>query len=151
MASILQSAVQATDAPALARALPYVKSAAVLILSSALSLSRAIFSAVAFAGKIAAHPIVFLSPFPVLLYILAPVIIFVQLFLEITVYSPYRAILWLSDALYPCIRVSRRSVHHWRVAGINRPFSSSSGFFIWFSYHHPHPLVEPPEEKPRSP
>jgi cellulose synthase/poly-beta-1,6-N-acetylglucosamine synthase-like glycosyltransferase len=150
MASILQSAVQATDAPALARALPYVKSAAVLILSFALSLSRAIFSAVAFAGKIAAHPIVFLSPFPVLLYILAPVIIFVQLFLEITVYSPYRAILWLSDAVYPAYAFLG-------VACITGALLGSIGrFFILGVFHMaqpppPHPLVEAPEEKPRSP
>ncbi|KAF8134121.1 hypothetical protein K438DRAFT_1997834 [Mycena galopus ATCC 62051] len=39
--------------------------------------------------------------FPVLLYILAPFVAFLELFLEIWVLSPYRAIIFVADALYP--------------------------------------------------
>jgi hypothetical protein len=101
MSSVVQSAVSPTDSAAFARAFPYAKSAASLVLSSSIALSRAIFAALAFTAKIIAHPIVFLSPFPVLLYILAPAIVLVQIILEVIVYSPYRAILYLSDAFYP--------------------------------------------------
>ncbi|KAF7341526.1 hypothetical protein MVEN_01890100 [Mycena venus] len=92
-----------TDSPeaAFSRVLPIVNFTASLIISSALGLVRAVIGAVSFAGKIIAHPIVFLSPFPVLLYILAPVIVFIQIFLEIFVYTPSRAIIYLSDAFYP--------------------------------------------------
>ncbi|KAJ7440485.1 hypothetical protein B0H11DRAFT_2292874, partial [Mycena galericulata] len=46
-------------------------------------------------------PIVFLSPFPALLYITAPLIVFIQLIFEVVVFSPYRAILFISDVFYP--------------------------------------------------
>ncbi|KAJ7113389.1 hypothetical protein C8R44DRAFT_710600 [Mycena epipterygia] len=101
MSSVLQSVVSSTDSPALARALPYAKSAVSLTISSFSAIFRTIFAALAFLAKIAAHPIVFLSPFPLLLYILAPVIVFIHLFLDIAVYTPYRAILYVSDAFYP--------------------------------------------------
>ncbi|KAJ7662698.1 hypothetical protein DFH06DRAFT_1190647 [Mycena polygramma] len=101
MASIIESAVPATDSPALVRALPYAKSVASLLLSSLVALSRSVSAALSFAVRILTHPIVFLSPFSVLLYILAPAIVFIQLLLEVFAYSPYRAILYLSDAFYP--------------------------------------------------
>ncbi|KAJ7478972.1 hypothetical protein FB451DRAFT_1240277 [Mycena latifolia] len=101
MSSILETASSPANSPALARALPYVKSGASVIISSSLAISRASFAALAFIAKVVAHPLVFLSPFPFLLYILAPVIVFVQLFLDVTVYTPYRFIVYLSDAFYP--------------------------------------------------
>ncbi|KAF8142958.1 hypothetical protein K438DRAFT_1518237, partial [Mycena galopus ATCC 62051] len=57
----------------------------------------------AFLFSILAQPLVSLFPFPVavLLYILAPALVILQLFLEITVFSPYRAIVFASDAIYP--------------------------------------------------
>ncbi|KAF8143109.1 hypothetical protein K438DRAFT_2110365 [Mycena galopus ATCC 62051] len=42
-----------------------------------------------------------LVTFPILLYILAPFVAFLELFLEIWVLSPYRAIIFVADALYP--------------------------------------------------
>jgi hypothetical protein len=48
-----------------------------------------------------AHPLIFLFPFPILLYILAPVIVFVQLLFDLVVTTPYRVISYLSDAFYP--------------------------------------------------
>ncbi|KAF8143111.1 hypothetical protein K438DRAFT_1784050 [Mycena galopus ATCC 62051] len=42
-----------------------------------------------------------LVTFPVLLYILAPFVAFLEPFLEIWVLSPYRAIIFVADALYP--------------------------------------------------
>ncbi|KAJ6487369.1 hypothetical protein C8R47DRAFT_1127196 [Mycena vitilis] len=101
MTSILETAVPATASPALARALPYAQSAVSVIFSASAALARAMFASVAFAGRIVMHPVAILSPFPVLLYILSPAIVFVQLVLEAFVYSPYRAILYLSDAFYP--------------------------------------------------
>ncbi|KAJ7739473.1 hypothetical protein DFH07DRAFT_840249 [Mycena maculata] len=101
MASILPSAVPPPDAPALARALPYVFSGASLVFSSLVALLRASFALLAFIAKVIAHPIVILSPFPVLLYIAAPIIVFCQISLEVLVYSPYRAIVYISDAFYP--------------------------------------------------
>ncbi|KAJ6459120.1 hypothetical protein C8R47DRAFT_1162401, partial [Mycena vitilis] len=101
MASIIESAVPATGSPALVRALPYAKSLASLSFSSLVALSRSVSAALFFASRILAHPIVFLSPFPVLLYILAPAIVFTQILVEVFAYSPYRAILYLSDAFYP--------------------------------------------------
>ncbi|PPQ96628.1 hypothetical protein CVT26_010669 [Gymnopilus dilepis] len=41
------------------------------------------------------------SPIPVFLYVLAPVIVFLQLALNAFVWSPYRVALYLLDALYP--------------------------------------------------
>ncbi|KAJ7608517.1 hypothetical protein DFH06DRAFT_1248249 [Mycena polygramma] len=101
MASILETAVPATATPALARALPYAQSATSFLISAFATLARAILASLAFAGRIVAHPVAILSPFPVLLYILSPAIVFVQIVLEAFVYSPYRLIVYLSDAFYP--------------------------------------------------
>ncbi|KAJ7023148.1 hypothetical protein C8F04DRAFT_1401852 [Mycena alexandri] len=93
MTSIAQTAA---NPPALARALPYAQSIVYFTFSSVVSLSRAIFSALAFVIlQIIAHP------FPLLLYILAPVLVFVQIFLDVFVYFPYHAIVYLADAFYP--------------------------------------------------
>lgn len=40
-------------------------------------------------------------PLPILLYILAPAIVFVQLVVIVVFYGPYKIILYLLDALYP--------------------------------------------------
>ncbi|KAJ6534354.1 hypothetical protein B0H19DRAFT_1185841 [Mycena capillaripes] len=101
MASIVETAVSSTDTPGLTLALPYVKATASFILSSCLALTRFLLAALASIGRAAGHPLVIFSPFPVLLYILAPVVAFVQLVLEISVYTPYRVIVFLSDAFYP--------------------------------------------------
>ncbi|KAJ7458978.1 hypothetical protein FB451DRAFT_1273003 [Mycena latifolia] len=101
MSLILETASSAGNSPALARALPYIKAGASVIISSSLAIFRASFAALAFITKVVAHPLVFLSPFPFVLYILAPVIVFVHLFLDTAVYKPYRVIVYLSDALYP--------------------------------------------------
>ncbi|KAJ7171454.1 hypothetical protein C8R46DRAFT_1349421 [Mycena filopes] len=98
MASIVKTAVPATTAPALARALPYAQSFASIVVSSLAVLLRAPFAALAFlSSQLIAHP----GPFHLLLYILAPAIIFVQLALEVFVYFPYRVAVYAGDALYP--------------------------------------------------
>ncbi|KAJ6607176.1 hypothetical protein B0H10DRAFT_2073028 [Mycena sp. CBHHK59/15] len=101
MSSVLQAVGQPTNPPALARALPYIQSGSLALLSLSLTLTRAAFGVLTFIAKIIAHPIVFLSPLPALLYILAPLIVFVNLFLDVAVYTPYRVITYLSDAFYP--------------------------------------------------
>ncbi|KAJ7433706.1 hypothetical protein B0H11DRAFT_1758718, partial [Mycena galericulata] len=101
MSSALPAVVPPPDSPALVRALPYLTSGIYLIFSSMLALFRATLAVLSFVAKVIAHPIVFLSPFPVLLYIAAPIIVFVQLILEVVMYSPYRAILFVSDVFYP--------------------------------------------------
>ncbi|KAF7373950.1 hypothetical protein MSAN_00607500 [Mycena sanguinolenta] len=97
--SVMQSAVAATDAPALVRALPYIQSAATLLFYSILSLLRTVFAT----ATLLVHPIVLLLPIPIalLLYILAPFLVFAQLLLEIMIYTPYRTIVFLADAVYP--------------------------------------------------
>ncbi|KAJ7257546.1 hypothetical protein B0H12DRAFT_1232576 [Mycena haematopus] len=93
---VLQNAVPLTDPPALARALPYIQSAATHLLSS---LFRTVFAAATFL----AHPIVLVLPASIalLLYIVAPFLVFSQLVFEIVLHTPYRVIVFLSDAVYP--------------------------------------------------
>ncbi|KAJ7658438.1 hypothetical protein B0H17DRAFT_1011664 [Mycena rosella] len=101
MSTILETGVPPTDTPALIRALPYVQSGATLIFSASQAALRTTFTAVLFLLKLLANPITFLSPFPILLYILAPLVVFVQLLLEIAVYAPTRTIAYAVDAIYP--------------------------------------------------
>ncbi|KAJ7441487.1 hypothetical protein B0H11DRAFT_503388 [Mycena galericulata] len=101
MSSALPAVVQPPDSPALVRALPYLASGISIIFSSVLALFRATLAVLSFIAKVIAHPIVFLSPFPVLLYIATPLIVFVQILLEVVVYSPYRAVLFVSNVFYP--------------------------------------------------
>ncbi|KAJ7664994.1 hypothetical protein B0H17DRAFT_1091077 [Mycena rosella] len=101
MSTILETGVPPTDTPALLRALPYAQSGATLILSTSQAALRTTFTALVFLSKLLANPIAFLSPFPILLYILAPLIVFVQLLLEIAIYAPTRTIAYVADAVYP--------------------------------------------------
>ncbi|KAJ7642946.1 hypothetical protein DFH06DRAFT_1301361 [Mycena polygramma] len=90
MASILETAVPASATPALARALPYAQSATSFLISAFATLARAILASLAFAGRIVAHPVAILSPFPVLLSSSWP---------SCTRHN--RSIVYLSDAFYP--------------------------------------------------
>ncbi|KAJ7101368.1 hypothetical protein B0H15DRAFT_409933 [Mycena belliarum] len=94
-----------TFSPPLLRALPYAKYAVSALAVSSLALFHASFTALATLTR----PLAFLSPLPFLLYVLAPAIVFVQIFVEVGVYNPYRAVVFLLDTLYPvyvCIGVA---------------------------------------------
>ncbi|KAJ7073381.1 hypothetical protein B0H15DRAFT_806766 [Mycena belliarum] len=101
MTTILETASSPTSSPALVQALPYATYGASFVVSSALTLIRVVYVALAFVAKAVAHPLILLSPFPLLLYVLAPVIVFVQISLDVVWFTPYHAILYLSDAFYP--------------------------------------------------
>ncbi|KAJ7664989.1 hypothetical protein B0H17DRAFT_873415, partial [Mycena rosella] len=58
-------------------------------------------TALVFLLKVLANLIAFLSPFPILLYILAPLIVSTQLLRELAVYAPSRTLLYAADAVYP--------------------------------------------------
>ncbi|KAK7045265.1 hypothetical protein R3P38DRAFT_2883270 [Favolaschia claudopus] len=97
----MDSAVSSNTDPALVRALPYITSALSALGSLTLSLLLTLYAALAFLANVIAHPIIFLSPFPLLLYLLAPLFIFIQLLLEVLVHAPYRATLYVADVVYP--------------------------------------------------
>ncbi|KAJ7189932.1 hypothetical protein B0H12DRAFT_1065574, partial [Mycena haematopus] len=84
------------DPPAFVRALPYIRSGATLLLSS-------LFRTVSAAVTLLAHPIVLVLPASIalLLYIVAPLLVFSQLVFETVLHTPYRVIVFLSDAVYP--------------------------------------------------
>ncbi|KAL0577283.1 hypothetical protein V5O48_004711 [Marasmius crinis-equi] len=42
-----------------------------------------------------------LAPLAILLYVFAPAIVFVQILLEVIIYTPYRVLVYLSDVVYP--------------------------------------------------
>ncbi|KAJ6468915.1 hypothetical protein C8R45DRAFT_1017836 [Mycena sanguinolenta] len=144
--SVTQSAVPASDAPALVRALPYIQSAATLVLYSVLSLLRAVFAAAA----LLVHPIVLLLPIPIalLLYILAPFLVFSQLLLEILLYTPYRVVVLLADAVYPAyvflgVACITGALLGWTGRSVVRGVVGVVGS------HPPPPLVGAQEEKTR--
>ncbi|KDR78114.1 hypothetical protein GALMADRAFT_266647 [Galerina marginata CBS 339.88] len=47
------------------------------------------------------RPLLLLSPLPILLYVFAPLIVFADILTSIFIRSPYRAIVYLLDALFP--------------------------------------------------
>ena len=104
MATLTQSTdPPPTASPALAVALPYVKSGASILLSLLATAPRAAYAAVAFVTTVALRPLalVILAPLPALLYILSPAIVALQIFLSVLVYTPWRVAAFLTDAFYP--------------------------------------------------
>ncbi|KAJ6534349.1 hypothetical protein B0H19DRAFT_1272066 [Mycena capillaripes] len=148
MASIVETAVSSTDAPGLTLALPYVKATASFILSSCFALARVLLAALASIGRVVAHPLVILSPFPVLLYILAPVVAFVQLILEISVYTPYRVIVFLCDAFYPVYVFLGVACITGALLGLSGRLAVLGALQI-FSSQTPPPIEDAQEMKPR--
>ncbi|KAJ6517700.1 hypothetical protein DFH09DRAFT_1373013 [Mycena vulgaris] len=146
--SILESVPSPATSPALARALPYVKYGASIILSSSLVVFRACFTTLRFIARIVTHPIVFLSPFPLLLYILAPIIVFVQILLDVAVYSPYRAVVYMADAFHPAYVFLGVACIVGALVGLSGRLT-----VLGITYLFPPPprplLRDAPEEKPR--
>nr|GAT55399.1 predicted protein [Mycena chlorophos] len=89
------------SAGALSQALPYAKALGAVALSAVLLTFHAIYAAVALATRLLAQPLVVFSPHPVLLYLLAPIFLFVTLVLEVLLWTPLRVGSHLADVLYP--------------------------------------------------
>ncbi|KAJ7775368.1 hypothetical protein B0H16DRAFT_42886 [Mycena metata] len=142
MTTIAQTAA---NPPALARALPYAQSIASFTFSSLVSLSRAILSALAFVVlRIVAHP------FPLLLYILAPGLVFVHIFLDVFVYFPYRAILYVADAIYPVYVFLGVACVAGALIGLSGRLAVLGATHVLLASNSAPPLlVDAPEEKPR--
>ncbi|KAG7443598.1 uncharacterized protein BT62DRAFT_1008956 [Guyanagaster necrorhizus] len=68
------------------------------LLSGAITTS---IRAVQWALSKASYPVILLSPFPVFIYVFAPLIVFTQVALDIVVFTPARTILSLLELVYP--------------------------------------------------
>jgi len=84
-------------APPLERVLPYVVSG----VSAAVSIASTFARFVIFLFSIASRIIGFLSPLPIILYLLAPVFVFVDVIADTFIRWPYAIALYVSDAFYP--------------------------------------------------
>ncbi|KAK7059953.1 hypothetical protein R3P38DRAFT_2838692 [Favolaschia claudopus] len=84
---------------ALFQALPYLRASAAYGFSSLLSVMRSTPTVVLSAGNLLIQPIA--APLPIFAYILAPVIIVLQVLLGVVVYAPLRGIAFVSGIFYP--------------------------------------------------
>ena len=84
-------------AQAIQRAYPYLKAALSFLLASSLALYRLLVALTFNISK----PILFLSPVPIALYILSPIFTLCSVLFDILVLVPFKAAVYLLDALYP--------------------------------------------------
>lgn len=73
----------------ISRILPYI--------SSAFSASKYVFGLIVSLFQTLLH----LSPFPIILYVIAPLTVFLDLVVAIFIRAPYNGVLYLLDALFP--------------------------------------------------
>lgn len=83
--------------PALERILPYVVSGA----SAAISALSAAFQIGAFLVSKTANSFLYFSPLPIILYFLAPALVFFDILADVFLRVPYQLSLYILDAFYP--------------------------------------------------
>ncbi|KAJ7587360.1 hypothetical protein C8J56DRAFT_786377 [Mycena floridula] len=93
MSTTISSSLPTVSPAPLAQAIPYISWTFSSIWSAFLALGRLVVTSTQF--------LQIFSPLPVVLYLAAPLIVFIQILLEFTVFLPWSALLTLLDVLYP--------------------------------------------------
>ncbi|KAF8716092.1 hypothetical protein AX14_012434 [Amanita brunnescens Koide BX004] len=87
----------ASQPPGIQSAYPHLKAALSFLLATSLALYRLLVTLASTISK----PILFLSPVPVALYILSPIFTLCNVLFDMLVLMPFKAAVYLLDALYP--------------------------------------------------
>ncbi|KAF9270809.1 hypothetical protein L218DRAFT_58669 [Marasmius fiardii PR-910] len=82
----------------LGQAVSYLPALGSLLWRSSLHISRIFLSPVTYLSVLKGP---LLAPISIILYVLAPFIVFVQIILGLVVFTPYSAFVYLTDAIYP--------------------------------------------------
>ncbi|KAK2459463.1 hypothetical protein APHAL10511_008523 [Amanita phalloides] len=94
----LPAAKPATAPPAaIRRAYPYLKTALSFLIPTTIALYRLLAQLASKFSK----PILFLSPIPIIFYLISPIVVFCDVVLDLLIWTPLRTAIYLFDALYP--------------------------------------------------
>lgn len=86
-----------TDTP-LGQAITYLPALGSLIWRNFLYICRILFYPIAYLSFL---KVALLAPISIILYVFAPFIVLFQIILGLVIFTPYRALLYLADAVYP--------------------------------------------------